>query len=430
MLFSAFGDRLLIHCMILFCGFLFGLFPPFLLVKKDISMNRNKRLKRGFTLIELLVVIAIIAILISLLLPAVQQAREAARRTQCLNNLKQLGIAMHNYHEVHNMFPQGYLLDMTGLPPALGGAGATGATQTHSYAYMILPFLDQANVYDAIQLVGGLHADTTNAAPGWEAAQAVIPPFICPSAPRQSPLSTCTYVSGFEFSGVPIAANIKATSAALDYITIENVGGGIDNLAYGSNLGDYADDGALTSTTAILGQAAAMLEGMGMDPSPVIIDDNGRNNKISDIKDGTSNTYLLIENALREELWQNGKKVAQTFQPSAGLACGTDPACVNAAVGAAGWGNFAVGAFTVVGSPYSGSLGTPGLPDNSTEGPCIINCSNQVTTDLNIAGPYAFHRGGALHLMADGSVRFVSASVDSYVWAAGGTRNNGEVVIQ
>jgi prepilin-type N-terminal cleavage/methylation domain-containing protein len=75
--------------------------------------------KRGFTLIELLVVIAIIAVLIALLLPAVQAAREAARRAQCVNNLKQIGIALHNYHEVHNTFPLGATLNMYTLSPAL-----------------------------------------------------------------------------------------------------------------------------------------------------------------------------------------------------------------------------------------------------------------------------------------------------------------------
>src|SRR5579872_2965569 len=99
---------------------------------------KNQKSRRGFTLIELLVVIAIIAVLIALLLPAVQQAREAARRTQCKNNLKQLGLALSNYHDITtSTFPPGY---MSGTQ--MGGLAGWGWTT------MLLPQIDQANLYN------------------------------------------------------------------------------------------------------------------------------------------------------------------------------------------------------------------------------------------------------------------------------------------
>ena len=112
------------------------------------------RPRRGFTLIELLVVIAIIAVLIALLLPAVQQARESARRTQCRNNLKQLGLALHNYHDSNQVFPMGLSDTVWGNSEILGDGWAWGAA--------VLPFLDQAPLFNQFNFGTNPYAVGTN----------------------------------------------------------------------------------------------------------------------------------------------------------------------------------------------------------------------------------------------------------------------------
>ncbi len=131
----------------------------------------RKRRHRGFTLIELLVVIAIIAILVALLLPAVQQAREAARRTQCKNHLKQIGLAMHNYHDVHTMFPPGWIGVQSGQPYVHGSSGFGWAT-------MILPMLEQPALFNQMNFNAAV-----NHASNAVGRDSHVPGFRCPSDP-------------------------------------------------------------------------------------------------------------------------------------------------------------------------------------------------------------------------------------------------------
>jgi len=131
--------------------------------------GRSRR-SRGFTLIELLVVIAIIAVLVALLLPAVQQAREAARRSQCKNNLKQFGLAWHNYHDTYNIFPMG---------GALNAAGSWDAPGV-SWEARALPYIDQAPIYNQINFSLN-RADQQVLADGMQLRQHNLPIFQCPT---------------------------------------------------------------------------------------------------------------------------------------------------------------------------------------------------------------------------------------------------------
>ncbi len=229
------------------------------------------RRRIGFTLIELLVVIAIIAILIALLLPAVQQAREAARRTQCKNNLKQIGLALHNYHDTFKVFPgSSYCPSNTTTSP-----GMTTIGHCHSYAESLLPYLEQAPLYNQIDFNVGNHlppnADVLN--------NKKFAALMCPSDPDaglfvnsregaytpNSAAGTVSQGASYKPSAGPMGVNACPIPAMTPNINCKGTGGpppqvgrlndisvGMFNGGYKCTGVEHALDG--TSNTALFGE--------------------------------------------------------------------------------------------------------------------------------------------------------------------------------
>ena len=332
---------------------------------KECNVKKSS-LRRGFTLIELLVVIAIIAILIALLLPAVQQAREAARRTQCKNNLKQFGLAMHNYHDVYNMFPLGACARPSttfGIDISIGAFAA------------ILPYMEQANLK-------ALYNDSVP----WERqtpaiATTIVPAYLCPS--NTGPQIDANPV----LAGYPIGANIAATHYLLSKgaekewcFAPTGTGIGMFGINLKTNFSNLTDG---SSNTLCVGEGATggkWRVASGNDPNTAINPPNGR------VQQG----------------W---------------IAPQPNPLAIQSLSGFTTGGNWGTTVYQLNRNP---------IIETVYDDAALANC-NASTTDYT-SNFRSFHTGGAQFLLGDGSGRFISENIDATLYNNLGGRADGQVV--
>ena len=343
-------------------------------------MTKNCR-RRGFTLIELLVVIAIIAVLIALLLPAVQQAREAARRTQCKNNLKQMGLAIHNYESTYSCLPTaGEGLDL--------GKPFTKRIFTTSFFIQVLPYIDQSPLYNQFNF--SMHY--SNAA-NFSLIKTKIPAFLCPSnsvnAADTLGAGLCDYM--------PVAYTDLAEPGNPAGVAL-----GIRNPSTATSWGSCKD-----SALGLYG------------------------NRLADTTDGSSNTVGIFEDAGRISLQQQGGNYSQVDLIGGGNGwnnanmCGPGGTrtCPNRwGDGDSGHGFSGATSAQISGVPeqlinqnavpFGGPSSCPWL---------MINCGSTEE-------PFSLHIGGCHALLLDGSVRFLSQNMNNDTLRRLADRADGGVI--
>ena len=333
--------------------------------------GRGIRNRKAFTLVELLVVIAIIGILIALLLPAVQAAREAARRAQCTNNLKQMGIAMHNYHDTHKRFPEGSV------------AGTVADTMAGSYYYMnayaeILPFIEQ----ESLQSLYNFNMP-------WmmqpiEVPHTVISAYVCPSAPLTNPFSDP------EFEILAQSYTIDGTGAAVSYLLNK----GAHRI--------WCRRGAVSSTVAG-------------------VFDMGAGSSFRDILDGTSNTMMVGEGPIGDDM------MVCEGQGCNGPAGSDIPArmawiCPHPNAGHIGFSPH-VSIFGSTLDRMNKDFATASFAEGDSS---WTDCSQPHDSDT-VTNFGSYHPGGANFLFSDGSVHFLSETIETATYRALSTRAGGEV---
>lgn len=354
---------------------------------------------RGFTLIELLVVIAIIAVLIALLLPAVQMAREAARRTQCRNNLKQIGLALHNYHATFNVFPPGrmqpYFGNFSGGPSDCWAGSVS--VQIH-----LIPYMEGTSAFNSfnfstsrIRLSPPL--GPPNCPQNTTVSDMRIENFLCPSEARDP--------------GASIPVNNYRYSWGLTFC------GGSPWFDSGANLNPW--------TANCIAEFNGPAGGLFRDGPPV---------SAKDVVDGLTNTAAFSERILGDldgsliRLGDFRRTVPQNeFQTTATiLAACTQPGLSMTASHTSDEG---LGSNSWVSGQFHHSIYNHLFTPNSPTADCSTSVS---AVDGNnegaIASARSYHPGGVCVLMADGTVRFVSDGVDLGIWRAIGTRAGQEKI--
>jgi prepilin-type N-terminal cleavage/methylation domain-containing protein/prepilin-type processing-associated H-X9-DG protein len=377
---------------------------------RDIRPKARARFA-GFTLIELLVVIAIIAVLIALLLPAVQAAREAARRSQCTNNLKQIGLAMQNYHSGIGSFPPGGC--NASNVETIGSMSAWGNWSAFS---MMLPYLEQQTIANAcnFSVVNQGYRNGTDGAINSTATAATINAFLCPSAPRLNGGNWTTYYNR-PYPNVNYFASV------------------------GSSLCQYGGNPA----------GVAYLDGNGNSAAPNgVFEVFGPVFGVRDITDGTSNTIAFGE-------WRTGDgnqgilsvpqdvirvsgtlPTGMTLSPVMNMPLGGAylnswlQGCAGSAIATVGTSNnwSGLGQFWCQGL-FGDTVGNILTAPNSNYPNCAIyQYGGDNDGSYGNYGLSSYHPGGANVAMADGSVRYLKSTTNQVTMWQLGSRAQGEVV--
>jgi prepilin-type N-terminal cleavage/methylation domain-containing protein/prepilin-type processing-associated H-X9-DG protein len=350
---------------------------------------------RGFTLIELLVVIAIIAVLIALLLPAVQSAREAARRAQCSNNMKQIGLGMHNYHTTHGTFPLGGTYAAYSIGYNIGWGSWSAQALMLGYLEQ-MPLYNSANFNWAVGTAPGFNINSTVSA-------SILSVFVCPS------------------DGISPVRPSTATLSCWQWTGTTN---------------NYL--GSMGTTTAY--------GGVGSDTTGVFTQ-GGRVYGIQNITDGSSNTIafgesLVGDGTIEAVKWRDGPVVATKALAGSLYDISTNPAGVTTdlqvcALGLQVQNTATAGTQNQKGFRWAQDDGGFGLfntivPPTSAQYP-FAWCKMGHSTGSNASdGPYqctsSNHPGGCNFLFSDGSVHFLKSSIAINTYWALGTKGNGEVI--